>query len=70
MATATEKTRAEFIAQQIVDREQRRAELHAEMTSCLTGRVDSQWFKDRANEMVHLNKSLGRLRMLHESLVA
>jgi hypothetical protein len=71
MATATAKQPKTYrIAQQILDLEDRREALHAEMTSGLTGRVDSQWFGDRANEMEHLNRSLTRLRVLHESLVA
>lgn len=71
MATATAKPPKTYrIAQQILDLEHRREALHGEMTSCLTGRVDSQWFKDRANEMAHINRSLTRLRVLHESLSA
>lgn len=47
---------------QIADLTDRRAALHAEMTSGLTGRVDSTWFADRVNEMAYLNRSLDRLR--------
>jgi hypothetical protein len=69
MATAT-LTKAESLETQIGDLEARRTELHAEMTNSLTGRVDSQWFADRVNEMAHINRSLTRLRVRHESLVA
>lgn len=71
MATATAMPdRMSSLAQQIVDLVARRTELHAEMTNCLTGRVNSQWFADRVNEMAHINRSLTRLRVLHESLAA
>ena len=64
------QTRTESIAHQIADLEARRTQLHAEMVSGLTGRVDSTWFADRANEMDHINRSLARLRVLHETLAA
>lgn len=55
------------IKQQLETLQAKRNELHAEMVNGLTGRVDSQWFADRVNEMAHLNKSFDRLMVLAAS---
>jgi hypothetical protein len=70
MSAAPTRTKTASLAGQIAELEERRTQLHAEMVSGLAGRVDEQWFRDRANELDHLNRSLVRLRVLHETSAA
>jgi hypothetical protein len=69
MTTTLTANRTARIAHQIGELTTRRAELHAEMVSSLTGNVDSQWFADRANEMDHTNRQLSRLQAELGSLI-
>jgi hypothetical protein len=62
------KSRLDRLNSQLAELATRRNELHAEMCSGLTGRVDSAWFADRANEMDHMNRSIIRLQVLVGSL--